>query len=516
MTKDMHYTEYLNRVRGCILGLGDMTWIEPALRVVAKHGADFTGEQLAAAYNASGALTPHFLRNMARGITPPLAVFDDPERGGPGGMDCAPLWACVCPGDPERAMEYAARDASVDHVGEAVEAAQFLAAAMALAFVRGSAQACLIEAAALLREESRIARLVLDACALCGDNPGEARARMDWRYGGVDGSLLPRLAQMLLSLLLSDVPDRLAAAFQGILTGTESVSDVSDAAAARVSRAGLSCMEMRARRGGELPVRVTSAPFVAVPGDAQPVSRITVTYMGPPVLRPGHARQCMLNIVNCGKQALEGPITYEAQGSVQALTAAQAKVLPGQTAHIPFTVWMPEDVDTVCESNRLSVSFAGLTHTFGVAGAQGWRVCGCMGLAEKSVYEGRGLPERPLWEPCFIEDSRIKLDALNGWVGPCSFVLERTLVIRRDIRVDVEVRRTCPFALELDGQTLLRGEGTDGWALAAAQEPGVELTVGEHTLRLTLDRRSPGGSIEVALLCGGALLAVESKNPKKG
>ena len=48
MKSDMHYTEYLSRVRGCILGLGDMSWIEPALRVVAKNGMDFTGEQLAA------------------------------------------------------------------------------------------------------------------------------------------------------------------------------------------------------------------------------------------------------------------------------------------------------------------------------------------------------------------------------------------------------------------------------------------------------------------------------------
>lgn len=516
MKSDMHYTEYLSRVRGCILGLGDMIWIEPALRVVAKNGMDFTGEQLAAAYEAGGALTPHFLRNMERGITPPLAVFDDPERDGPGGMDCAPLWACVCPGDPERAMEYAARDASVDHAGEAVAAAQFLAAAMALAFVRDSAQECLTEAAALLPEESRIARLALDACKLCGDNPAEARARMDWRYGGVDGSLLPRLSQVLLSLLLGDVPDRLAAAFRGILTGAESISDVSDAVAARVSRAGLSCMEMAARRGGELPVRITAAPFVAVPGDAQPVSRISVSYMGQPVLMPGHARQCVLNVVNCGDTAMEGPITCQAQGSVQALTAAHAKVLPGQTARIPFTVWMPEDVDTVCECNKLEVAFAGMTHTFGIAGAQGWRVCGRMGLDEKSIFEGRALPEQPLWEPYFAEGNRIELDALNGWVGPCSFVLERTLVLREDTWADVEVLRTCPFVLELDGQTLLRGEGTDGWALVAAQEPGVELTAGEHVLRLYLDRRSPGGSVEVELLRDGALLSMEAKNPKKG
>ena len=178
---EMHYSEYLNKVRGCIMGLGDMSWIEPALRVVAKSGADFTAMQLADAYEKGGALTPHFLRNMDRGIFPPLAVFDDPEQGGAGGMDCAPLWACVCPGDPARAREYAGRDASVDHQGEAVEAAQFLAAAMALAFIKDDAVQCLKAAAEDLPEDSRLAHLVADACALCSENPAQARARLDWR-----------------------------------------------------------------------------------------------------------------------------------------------------------------------------------------------------------------------------------------------------------------------------------------------------------------------------------------------
>ena len=44
----------------------------------------------------------------------------------------------------------------------------------------------------------------------------------------------------------------------------------------------------------------------------------------------------------------------------------------------------------------------------------------------------------------------------------------------------------------------------------------IELTAGEHVLRLYLDRRSPGGSIEVELLRDGALLSMEAKNPKKG
>ena len=295
---ELHYTEYLFKVRGCALGLGDMTWIEPALRVIARSGMDFTAGELAQAYERGGALTPHFLRNMDRGIDPPLAVFDDPERVGPGGMDCAPLWACACPGDPERARAYAKRDAAVDHEGEAVEAAGFLAAAMSLAFVRGEAAACIREAAGLLPEESRLARLALDACALCEKDPATARARMEWRYGGVDGSLLPRLTEVLLALLLGDQPDRLAAAFRGLLQGAPSTSDVGDAMAARMARAGLMCMAMAEARGENLPVRVTAAPFVAVPA-ARPAARsLSIRFLGAPVLAPGKARQCILRIEN--------------------------------------------------------------------------------------------------------------------------------------------------------------------------------------------------------------------------
>ena len=510
---ELHYTEYLFKVRGCALGLGDMTWIEPALRVIARSGMDFTAGELAQAYERGGALTPHFLRNMDRGIDPPLAVFDDPERVGPGGMDCAPLWACACPGDPERARAYAKRDAAVDHEGEAVEAAGFLAAAMSLAFVRVEAAACIREAAGLLPEESRLARLALDACALCEKDPATARARMEWRYGGVDGSLLPRLTEVLLSLLLGDQPDRLAAAFRGLLQGAPSTSDVGDAMAARMARAGLMCMAMAEARGENLPVRVTAAPFVAVPA-ARPAARsLSIRFLGAPVLAPGKARQCILRIENPTDEVLEGPILCEAEGCVQAMTAGRAKVLPGEDARIPFTVWMPEDVANITECNRMTVRFCGMEKTFGIAGAQAWRVCGRMGVSDQPIYAGRSLPENPLWEPYFADGNRIDLDAINGWVGPCSFALERALLVEEDLEADIAVARTCPFVLELDGETILAGDGTDGWTVVRAEEPAVLLTKGAHTLRLFVERRAPGGSIEVDFLREGRLLSLTAGNP---
>ncbi|MFX8470226.1 ADP-ribosylglycohydrolase family protein, partial [Acinetobacter baumannii] len=44
-------------------------------------------------------------------------------------------WGMVCPGDPFRAAEFAARAARVSHDGEAVYGAQLVAAMVAAAFV---------------------------------------------------------------------------------------------------------------------------------------------------------------------------------------------------------------------------------------------------------------------------------------------------------------------------------------------------------------------------------------------
>ena len=94
-------------------------------------------------------------------------------------------------------------------------------------------------------------------------------------------------------------------------------------------------------------------------------------------------------------------------------------------------------------------------------------------------------------------------------------VLERTIVAREELEADIEVARTCPFVLELDGEILMQGDGSDGWAIVRAQEPGVLLEEGEHTLRLYVDRCAPGGSIEVDFLRDGRLLSLEAKNPRR-
>src|ERR1035437_4337274 len=69
-------------------------------------------------------------------------------------------WAMVAPGDPELAADLARRAASVSHDGEAIYAAQIVAAMEALAFVRKDIGKILDAAVAFIPRDSVIFRMI--------------------------------------------------------------------------------------------------------------------------------------------------------------------------------------------------------------------------------------------------------------------------------------------------------------------------------------------------------------------
>ncbi|MCC7358561.1 MAG: ADP-ribosylglycohydrolase family protein [Anaerolineales bacterium] len=94
-------------------------------------------------------------------------------------------WAMVAPGDPEFAADLARRAASVSHDGEAVYAAQLLAAMEALAFVEPRLDALLDCGLALIPRNSVIYRLVTDLREWRAGEPDwrRARERLEAHYG---------------------------------------------------------------------------------------------------------------------------------------------------------------------------------------------------------------------------------------------------------------------------------------------------------------------------------------------
>ena len=94
-------------------------------------------------------------------------------------------WAMACPGDPEKAADYARRAASVSHDGEAVLAAQVVAGMEALAFVEDDIDELLDAGAALLPADSVIRAVIADTRAwhAADGDWRRTRARIDERYG---------------------------------------------------------------------------------------------------------------------------------------------------------------------------------------------------------------------------------------------------------------------------------------------------------------------------------------------
>jgi ADP-ribosylglycohydrolase len=94
-------------------------------------------------------------------------------------------WAMACPGDPERAADFARRAASVSHDGEGVHAACVVAAMEAQAFVDSDLERLLDTGLSVIPRASVIARVIHDLRdwhAADGDWR-RTRARIEQRYG---------------------------------------------------------------------------------------------------------------------------------------------------------------------------------------------------------------------------------------------------------------------------------------------------------------------------------------------
>jgi ADP-ribosylglycohydrolase len=119
-------------------------------------------------------------------------------------------WALVCPGDPERAAELAGRAARVSHAGEAVLAAQVIAAMEAQTFVEPRIDRLLDTAVGLIPGGSLIARLIADLREWHASEPDwrRALARVAERYGydryGGGCHVVPNHALVVLGLLYGE------------------------------------------------------------------------------------------------------------------------------------------------------------------------------------------------------------------------------------------------------------------------------------------------------------------------
>ena len=112
------------------------------------------------------------IRNLKNGIMPPFSGSYD--NWFVDGMGCAirsEIWACLAPGDPERAAKFAYEDACVDHSGDGMWAEVFLAAMESAAFVESDVRKIIEIGKAQIPADSLLRVGIEDAIRWFGEKP---------------------------------------------------------------------------------------------------------------------------------------------------------------------------------------------------------------------------------------------------------------------------------------------------------------------------------------------------------
>ncbi|MBQ8756100.1 MAG: ADP-ribosylglycohydrolase family protein [Lentisphaeria bacterium] len=145
------------------------------------------------------------LKNIDQGILPPWSgKYDNYFTCGMGAAIRSELWACLAPGDPERAAQFAAEDACIDHDGAGVDAEVFLAAVESMAFVENDIGKLLETGLRFLPENSILKEAIEEVIARfgAGEDFRSIREAIQTKYATeMRTGVLPNVPYTVLALL---------------------------------------------------------------------------------------------------------------------------------------------------------------------------------------------------------------------------------------------------------------------------------------------------------------------------
>ncbi|WP_309230393.1 ADP-ribosylglycohydrolase family protein [Nocardia sp. SYP-A9097] len=167
---------WLGRCAGCVVArprdsgvIGcprdeNLDYILLGLHLLEQSGTDFIADDVSALWlerlpflRTSTAERVAY-RNLIDGFLPPdTATYRNPYREWRGALVRADIYGYTNPGDPARAAELAARDASISHTGNGLWAARWAAALVAAAFTAANPQEALARAETVIPANSRLA-----------------------------------------------------------------------------------------------------------------------------------------------------------------------------------------------------------------------------------------------------------------------------------------------------------------------------------------------------------------------
>ncbi len=190
------WDNYQRTALGYVRGMtrdDDIDYTVLGLHVLETYGRDFSSRDVAMAWIDS--LPFHRVytaeavayRNLVNGLEPPhTARYRNPYREWIGAQIRADMWGYVNPGNPERAAEFAYRDASLSHTANGVYGAMWAAACLAAAFATDDLRQVIAAGLAEIPEDCRLAEAVRDSVTWADEGLTweDAWERVNARYGG--------------------------------------------------------------------------------------------------------------------------------------------------------------------------------------------------------------------------------------------------------------------------------------------------------------------------------------------
>lgn len=175
-TRDIHYNEPLdNFTRDNIDHVGpddDLAYSVLGVLILEEYGIDFTMEDVGKAwvkYLPMACTAEHVaLNNLKAGLKPPkTALKDNPYAEWIGADIRSDPWGYAAPGLPEKAAEFAWRDARVSHLKNGIYGEMFFSAAIAAAFVTDDIKEVLNIALTEIPAKCRMAQTVKETIKWC-------------------------------------------------------------------------------------------------------------------------------------------------------------------------------------------------------------------------------------------------------------------------------------------------------------------------------------------------------------
>ena len=171
----------------------DIIYTQLGLLILEDYGPDFSVDDVGAAWMK---YLPHAataegiaLRNLQAGVPPmQAAIVDNPFMFWIGADIRSDPWGYAAPGYPEKAAEFAWRDATISHRRNGIYGAMYFSAVIAAAFATGDPLSALEAGLAEIPADCLLAREVrwaLDTAADSIKDYREARAAVDQRFAGM-------------------------------------------------------------------------------------------------------------------------------------------------------------------------------------------------------------------------------------------------------------------------------------------------------------------------------------------